>query len=203
MSTLDRAQQIHHKHPDYNSRTCLGIARMVEAPTLDFEEMTHGRWEKRAYLTRNGFDVVVRIIPDDYPDTSFLGTFTDDPDNAIPTGGGSRDWQFFRPEGMDDLYEWLRTKGGMTVEQATDKRSEAAQLALRQATDPYVYQVVVTVYRQGVELALDALSGVYFDQEHDPWGDHYGTELANDMIPTAIEEAKAVLARLCNEGTCS
>jgi hypothetical protein len=160
---------------------------------------------EEARLAVQGFEVVVRKEVDEDGDTSWLGHFTDtwEP-GAIDlthrhTSYRPHEYKYYvscnHPnveKEARDLNQKCGLGKGEAYETARRYRFEDLQRLEDYANGEWCfYGVVVTVYREGIELGSDALWGIESDSEE------YFDEAAGDLIPRAVQEAKATLKKLC------
>lgn len=141
---------------------------------------------------REGFTIRIVAKPDEYPDTSWLGEFSNHRDlGAVRHASASRDcYEWFNPERMEaQHYEELRQ---LKVGKA--RARELAHKYVRQdyetACDEVWCFIRVTASRDGVVLGEDTLGGVDSGYVAEAVLDH-------DMVDNAIEAAREKLAALC------
>lgn len=195
------AQKYHRKHPFLSASTSLMMVRFRHQPTFTFKTLRNG--DQVAKLEREGFDIEVRIVPDNDSDMSDLGTFTDAwEEGAVRNPNHRHDshvYAWFVPERatMEELYPWYREQGSSKAV-ARERVRQAAEEDAQYAADNRSYGVIVTASKAGVELGSESLWGVTFDDDFDWEGHHYTTDLAenNGMITLAIEEAREALPSL-------
>lgn len=173
-------------------------------------------------IERDGFDVTLRLDYDEGIDLSDLGygRFLDgvedwrtgyerrpEPD-AIPNPyrdsrnvSGGRHWYVPGEAGsLADRFDAYH-KAGASRSVALDKARASLDAELRTVTDDYgpsVYVLRVTVAREGIDLGYASKGGIEI-----AWSDTTGTdgreylaEVAEDIIPEAIEDAREALERL-------
>lgn len=162
------------------------------APDLDLD------WRgDSAETERDGYLVRVTVEPDDFMDLSWLGTFTDDPDGAVPNpdwNGDSRTYRYFVPTyTLEERRRDLSALGWAKGPAEQEARRQIEQDA-RRAVDLREYVIGVKVSREGVELGSAYIGGCDFDglEEAEQMIAEY------DLIGEAITEANETLGRLCN-----
>jgi hypothetical protein len=166
-------------------------ATTPDTPELDWDN-------DRAEIEQDGFLVRLRIELDDYTDLSWLGEFTDDPTDAVPNpeyGHGS--YRYFRPtrttEERREEYSRLGWAKGPADQQA---RLDVEQDA-RMAVDYCEHYISARAYRDEIELGSAGLGGVGFSDDYRERMT-YLNQIAFELIPEAIEEARTALGKLCN-----
>lgn len=203
--TIARARKLRADTPELSARLALDIARQVDDLPDWADDLTMAG--ERVRFTRDGFDVTVRLEYDSYPDRSYLGVFTDKPqDGAIPVARRDRyapsafkiDYEYFLPEITEaEHYESLRKlKYGKAQARATARRyvREAYEAVVNGAS----FVLSVTVSRAGVELGEAALGGIDFsDSLLDDTDRTYLVEVIEDILPDAIDEAHDKIQALC------
>jgi hypothetical protein len=211
------------------ARYALTLARMAEAPCpLDFTTDRRGR--ETATIERDGFRIVVTVEPDEYVSLDdlgyghFSGSRSDwrdtgwqsrpEPDAIRVHNGNERDGNTWYVPGQS-LAEAFETYHGRyygaSRAVALDMARERAKAELR-SVDPGQYGpdvrcVKVTVYRKGIELAEESVCGVEIGDDAGivpNMDERWLAEAANDLIPQALDNARAALADLCSpEGGCA
>lgn len=174
------------------ARVALATARVEQrgrgfwnAETGPTEQVVASEWH------HDGYDYRAVVVYDTAPDTSWLGTFTDDPTGAIPTGGGYREYAYFRPEnpGIDNLPHFQRA--GMPADEARARCAELDRSEMRLALSDEWYGVIVTCSVMGRELGEASLWGIHDDTV----GMVYCAETAREMADEATYEADATVAK--------
>jgi len=189
-----------------SSPLALAKARVTrrERQGLDWKHSSgYGRPLKSATLMRDGFEVSVRVDYDEIGDLSHLGEFTDNPKGAVKRKKiGWNEYKYFRPATSYEEHRRALSKLGYS-RQAADvlarkyMRQDAEYAEEFARGDRSLLVVEVQVSKMGVELGFESVGGVDVDDLDDPYLD----ELAEDLIPSALHEAKQKLQKLC-EGVC-
>lgn len=195
------------EHPLYEAKTVWSILTSIKK--------NEDKWGHVELFTNsvcnfkyNGFDIEARLEPDEWCETDWGGKFTDKWSPGVitnPNWGRSSEYQ--REHGGGICHYWLpanpwRESWKFYREQLklsrhdayTRARKEAYQDADRQE-DRSVWVLTVRAFKAGVALGSDSLSGIEFDATglYDP----YIYELFNDMVPSAIGAADAIIKKLC------
>lgn len=192
----------------------LRLARWIKAPRLDIDI------DRTTTTNRDGFELRIRAESDTFVDNADLGygTFEDgtedyrtgfyhpDTPGAIPSenrdsrsqGGGARFYVPGTPR-AERIAEYQRNGASRSVALDMACRDEADELD-RLTTDygPLVVVVTVTAHRAGVELGSASAGGIEL-----AWSDitrtdgtEYLADVAEDLIPEVIDEARETLAEL-------
>jgi hypothetical protein len=146
----------------------------------------------------DGFDISIRVEPDDSNDYSFLGEFSDN--EGIDSIKNPEAWNrygepnhnylaYFTPAISEAEHFAYLHKSGMDKQSAHLKAREIVIEMMNTARDYSASVLFVTASRDGIELGSDVLGGIDYDDPADAVWDH-------DMIDNAIGEAKAKLAEL-------
>jgi hypothetical protein len=169
--------------------------------------------DKPTSFERDGFTVTVKVEPDccDYGD--YLGEFTDTWSEGVlenpranwhteedwrgrqvrVSGWNSHEYEWFLPQITEEEHyrDLCRYKFGKA--EARRLARKYTEDALYRALEYEAWVVIVTVYREGIELGSDALGGIDVDSfDEIPWIVH-----DHGMIEEAIERAKDALEKLC------
>lgn len=206
-----------------DARYALTLARMAQSPpALTFSPDARGR--ERATIERDGFRIVVTVEPDEYVSLDdlgygrFLGSEGRDegyqrrpePDAIRVHNGNERDgntWYVpgFGGESFDAVIGGYR-KAGYSRAVALDMARERAKAELRMVDPgrygPDVRCVKVTVYRKGIELADESVCGVEIGDDDGivpGMDDRWLAEVADELIPQALDAARAALAELLED----
>lgn len=165
-------------------------------------EKTKGiEWEFDRSFTVDGFDVTVTIQPEEDPDISHRGEFSDDP-TGHSEGYALRNYQAGRGD-----YKWFRLTNPVPdvakalIQHHRYGRREAYDEAWRQAKEDLravldyeqVY-VVVTASRNGVTLGRESLGGIETDGDYD---EVKAIVVGDGMIENAVDDARETLRKLC------
>jgi hypothetical protein len=188
--TIERAHALATKYPGMSAAARLRVARGgASAPAWIDTLATDG------HVERDGFELVLSITPDDYPDVSFLGEFTDRQEpGAVPNPEGrydSRLYRWFVPAiTEDEHYRGLRDlKFGRA--QARDLARSYVRQDLELARDYAPVIATVTAHRAGVELGSASLGGIDDEDYARSW------DVLGDLASEALAEAQETLGRLC------
>lgn len=205
-TTVRTAHALRDTYPDMSPRNRLRYARSLatapEYPDLDALDGIPG---DSVTLDVGPYSVRVSIVPDDAPDMSWLGTFTDrwEPGAIrVPDDGRPRVWcyapaaftyaRWFVPSGMRGTYEELRayySRAGYSRGDADYRARKDIRGDMMVALGYYPYGIVVTVSLAGVELGHDSLWGCDGDEPAE-------TVREYDMIGQALDDARATLDTL-------
>lgn len=200
MNTYDRSTYRRARREGMGASSALGWARTVAA-VPDFVDPGGYTFE------REGFTLRVRVRPDDDPDTSWLGRFTDtwepgaivtDPYRREPSEAGDRayrgEWRYFVPAiPALEQREYLRRSHARHVADCLARAyvERDYRLALEQRE-----QVVsVSASREGVKLGGSALGGCDLGDEYAATR-AYLHEIVDELADEAILEALEALERL-------
>ncbi|KPK50620.1 MAG: hypothetical protein AMS22_11940 [Thiotrichales bacterium SG8_50] len=194
MSIADR--YIEYRQRGHSATSAYHFAATPPIDPLEWEEcngMLIAKWEE------NGFEVEAAVLPDDHPDTSWLGEFTGRwQPGAVRHSDGVRLFPWFMPATTyDDHFRALR--------QMNYRRHEADCLARQYVQRDYARAasmgddwgfigIEVTVSVIGVILGRNSLWGIESDA-----GEGYFTETARNIAVDAIEEAKERREEICGE----
>jgi hypothetical protein len=171
--------------PDVDGFTLRAVSTADECGTL--EDLGYGRFLDSEEHWRTGYHV--RPHPDAIPNPHR--------DSRNPSGGAL--W-YVPAVTIRESAAWFR-KSGEARGPAWEHARAMAEDELSRATDDYgpdVRVVTVTAYRAGVELASASVGGIEiaWDPIRRTSGDSYLDEVARDIAPEVIDEARATLARL-------
>lgn len=203
-----RYRELRTEHPSAPASALLSWARTPEPEPIDF-----GPSGDRAEFDRDGFHVVLKVEIDQVPDP--FAEFTDD-DPSHDLGGpetlyrnphawsdgerlGREHYAYVRP--MTGYEEHRRALAGMGYGRqdadVTARRyvRESVESATRDDNPPCV--VLVSVYRNGVELGGDALGGITLDPRRDPQRQLEEIIRDHGMIANALDDGRETLAGLC------
>jgi hypothetical protein len=178
--------------------SALRFARYMAAD--DVFDWTHDG--TRGTLTRDGFDLVATVEPDDYADGSYLGEFSDTrtPDSIkspryhAPSAFQTSEW--FTPaitahEHRDGLVEM-----GYSHAVAYETAMQYVRRDMETLLDLTEYVVTVTASRNGIKLGSASVGGVGFSDDYTE-ARRYADDTASELADEAIEQASAALASLC------
>jgi hypothetical protein len=192
--------------------SALSVARQRATPFLAGAEEIEGRLGDLVgfRFSYDGFELIARREWDPDADTSWLGEFrrvrrdgdawSDTPPapdamlvhNRWPQRmPGEYVWFIPAPDrGYRDLRQaWLDAKAGRR--EADERARLAIQQDMATLAEEEFYSLTVTAFRAGIELGRDSLSGIEYG---------YAMReviLDHGMHVTAVEDAKASLAKLC------
>ena len=194
------------------AKYALQLARWIVADRLDIDI------DRPLTIERDGFTVTLKATSDSYIDLEDLGygRFEDgteddegyehpDTPGAIPNpnrdsrniGGDSRYYVPSIPR-ADRITEYRRAGMSRSVALDAARADETAELDRLSSWGPMVVVLAATVYRAGIELGSASVGGIEL-----AWSDitrtdgsEYLAEVADDIIPEAIDEAKEALERL-------
>ena len=146
---------------------------VADAPNLEWDNSNHVPTYNAVI---DGFDIVVTLEPDSWPDLSWIGEFSNTPeDGAIDhEHGNSRTVDYFN---------------SANIEYAKENYD---RMMAYQNGHWHMMVIVASAYKSGVELGREALSSVESDSEQ-AYIDYTALELADE----AITEAKGVICALC------
>lgn len=139
----------------------------------------------------DGFDIRLKIEPDDYADISMFGKFTDiKQEGVIATNRGRGSYKYFVPEyPIKERRETYNSKyWGMSKHNAWLKANQDARKAMKEAAAPRLVFVQAIAIKNGVELGKSALGNV-------PDDDFQNAEIYQ-VIREAVGEAKHNLKNL-------
>ena len=136
---------------------------------------------ERATWEQDGFRLKARIVEDESPDFSWLGTFSNKPGpGAIEhEPENHRTYNWFNPAEQDDA-EYARA---------------AYERACKFGDDWFMLGVIVEAYKPNVGVVLGHAS--VWSVESDSGEEHFA-ELAQECAHEAIREAQETLDKLCN-----
>lgn len=174
----------------------LSALRTAPVDTLDFYDDT-------ARLTRDGFDIVVKVQPDQYTDVrdfEYLGTFSDVwvPGAIKRPNAGYREHEYIVPAQTVAQIRRDLSRFGYSRSTAENMAREyiakdVARLEGLANGDWSPVIVFVRAMRYGRELGVASMSGIESDA-----GD-YINEIAAELIGEAIEDAGTFAARLASD----
>lgn len=206
------AEYLAQRRAGLPAASALSVARQRATPSLAGAEEIEGRLGDLVGLrfSHDGFELVARRDWDPEADTSWLGEFRrvrgdghggdrhqPAPDAMLVQNRWPQrmpgEYVWFIPatgRGYRELRQaWLDAKAG---KQAADERARSAlQHDMDTLAEEEFYSLTVTAFRAGIELGRDSLSGI-----------EYGYDMPEVIIDhgmhvTAVEDARANLARLC------
>ena len=154
----------------------------------------------------DGFDIVVKLEPDDSPDTSHLGTWTSTPGadsvDRKRTGRWERgEYRYWTPpESRSSLLAYYRRT---LTRHAADCAARADIRRMYRAAEDFArdgcsYVACVTAHRAGVKLGTAYLGGLdyYTGWRRSDWEAYLTTDLQG-TIAEAVSEAENALSSLC------
>jgi hypothetical protein len=164
----------------------------------------------RGTLERDGFDILIKLVPDGGADHDYLGAWSNNPgpdavDRVKRGNAGRNEYRYWNPpDSLASLLAYYRKAGYAKHAAWTEARAQLAsmyQAAERMAKDGSSYGVVVEVEREGITLGEASVWGLDFDGS-ESWSEAraWVEETARGVIEEAIEEARAALGRLCQCG---
>lgn len=207
---IAEAHELRRRYPTLGAATRLQWARAnAERAKLwgDLEFDSHNT----ARIERDGFVIHVQYSYDEYPDVSWIGKFSDtwEPgaikhlpgwcgNNYDRPNPGTYGW-FIPANGAEEARRWYARAGYA--------RHDAWLTAQRQVRSDYermdqitFYDLKVTVFRAGVELAVDYLSGIDLgDDLSNVDTEEQAIIVAIDPIETALDAAKEHMQTLAIE----
>lgn len=189
------------------ARYALTLARWADKPQpFDWQPDRNGNL--RAETVRDGFRIVARTEPDyaepfDYTIRLLSHRYGERervPAGAVPLslreGPG-----YYLPEGnpIEDRIRYRHEHLGMSRAVAREDALAEVKREAESARDGQVVMLRVAAYRNGVELAADALGRIDLG-DYDPIvpdaDERYLSDAAEDMIGNVIDEARQTLAGL-------
>ncbi len=180
MNLNDRYRRIRRENRYMPADHAIAVARRQVAPQWaeDMDYNAYTGWVG----TVDNFHVEIRTEVDDIQDISWLGTFTDDPTDAIPNPEYQHGrFKFFRPDVFQvESLESLRRQWGRT--QAAEIRAIRLDQTVRTALDTQ-YTIIVDVYdpRENTYIGTTSLGGCFWETAEDIlWHVH-----DNDLIEQA------------------
>lgn len=197
----------HWRKKGHNAKNALSLAKRGDPPF----EMQWSDVNNPQTFERDGFTIGVKVEPDQSDYGDYLGEFTDEWSEGVVespranwhvvenwrgekerVAGNKREYKWFLPqiteeEHYRDLCEYKFGKA-----EARRLARKYTEDALNRALEYEAWVVIVTVYRDGIELASDALGGIDVDSfDEIAWiVDDHG------MIEEAIERARTSLEKL-------
>ncbi len=174
-------RNVRRDNPTYGAATALAVARRMDPPPWAADLAYNGTAFEG---TVNGTRVRIGAEADE-PDISWLGTFTDDPTDAIPnTQAGRASFEYFRPEPghLMSQGEIARTHGKA---RAADLYAAQCEAIITMALAEQSYVWVQVCDDDGIDLGESGIGGVYIDDTVDIlWSvDDHG------LISEAIDDA--------------
>lgn len=197
-----RARYLKYRANGVPARTAIAWARTVN-PSLDWRSSLGGR--DTATFKHQGFDVVAEVSPDEYTDLgmSGLGTFEREyePGDIVRYGPDdgyrrNRELRYFRP--VESVAAWRKEfqRSGMAKGPAEEAARALRFDAARRAVEYQAFNLLVTVSRHGVELGSASLGGIDLGGTSTE-NEDYLTSTVFDILPEAIDDARASLEKLC------
>lgn len=133
-----------------------------------------------AQIKHKGFDIICTVENDDHADLSWLGEFSDNPADkfAVPNSETRtrHAFKYFNAENVDQQEHAI----------------ENYRRALSYGESWCMYGAIVTIKKNGVELAQGSLWGIESDSEHE-----YFASTFNELIHETLPQAQATLKSLC------
>lgn len=215
--TYDAGTYARARADGMRAKDALRLARWIAEDRIEVPD-----YGSPVTLERDGWTITLRADYDDDADTLSdlgYGTFLDGiedwrtgyeqrPDPAAIRNpyrdsrnvSGGRSW-YVPGDIQSGWYDYCHKQGGMSKSVAWDAARERVLAELRDITTDYgpsVYVLTVTVSRAGIKLGSASVGGIEIG-----WSDitrtdgrEYLAEVAEDLIPEAIEDAESALARL-------
>lgn len=214
---MDAATYARARAAGYAAKDALRLARWIAEDRIETPD-----YGSPVTIERDGFEVELSL---DYDEGMTLadmgyGSFEDGPEDyrsgyqqrpspeAIPNPrrdsrnpSGARAWYIPGDMGGIEEHAAYHRKQGASKSVALDMARADMDAELRTVTwdyGPSVYVLTATASREGIELATASVGGIEIG-----WSDltrtdgrEYLAEIADDIIPEAIEEANVSLARL-------
>lgn len=154
--------------------------------------------------TREGFDIRVKMVDDNAPDTSAIGEYTDKIEDGVIIRDGERPGEFYE-DLTDDEREKIPCRGNKfrafkpyaggekvgTDDYRMNGKQDYERMEGLNRGDWYFVGVVAKVFKKGIELGNASLWGIESDA-----GDYFN-EVAKEVADEAMIEAKKNLAALC------
>lgn len=190
MTNLQRYKRYRTK--GYPAHVALSLAK------ADFA-ISDWDWQNDETATRevDGFTLTLSVLPDEYPDISWLGYFTNDwEEGAIVSDRfDSRLCKWFVPQvTVREHFEGL--KRYYSRSESWRLANEYARRDMETAREYYIYVIVIKAEREGIELGSSSIDGYDFDDERSA---HVQAEQAVEdygLVEEAISEAQETLAKL-------
>jgi hypothetical protein len=207
------ARNLRRRYPGMSAANRLRWARSSAETArlwgdLDFDTNLTARIE------RDGFSISVQYRYDQYPDISWLGTFTDNwgpsaikhlpgwhhgPDGDY-TEPDHRTFGWFIPGNSAEADRQWFTKAGYARHDAWLQGQRHARQDYERYNDITVYDLKVTVFRADIELAVDYLGGIDLgDDLPDVDSAEQAVIMAVDPIENALAEAKTAMKAIAAE----
>lgn len=208
------ASELRSKYPTAAASTRIRWAREAAERLAQWGEIEFDS-NGCARIERDGFSVSVQYTYDEYPDLSWIGEYTDDwqegaikhlpgwsqgYDGSEYTHPDPRTYGWFIPAASaEEARRWYTSAGY--------SRHDAWVAGQRQARQDYerrdhitLYDLKVTVFRAGAELATEYLGGIDLGDDLDNVDvDEQRVIMAIDAVECAIGEAKAAMKRIAIE----
>ncbi len=176
---------VRRDNPTYGAATALAVARRMDPPpwaaNLAYNARTE-TWEGEV----NGMQVTIRATVDQDADISFLGTFTDDPTDAIGNPEYERGrFRYFRPD-----YDNMPTLADLRRHHSrTQARVVFAEMCREMAVAALAPQFFIEIeIDNGHGIGRAVIGGVFIDNLNDAlWAvDDHGliTEAIDDITRT-------------------
>ena len=134
-------------------------------------------------FAHEGFEVKIRVVDDEDADTSWLGEFSDSPQEGAIDHHATDTWL---------ARGWRGPRYFNPVNPECGQEDYERLVAMYQGHWSMV-GLTVTVYREGVELGAASLWGIESDSGHD----YFCETIAEELVPEAIGQAKKTIERLC------
>lgn len=153
-------------------------------------------------VSRDGFEIRLKSEIDEWPDTSWIGTYQDEwTEGAFDRFRGKdgvwREYRYFVPAiSYQEHYKGLRDmKYGRTQADLLAREYTRRDFERMEALDEGAWCFLVlsaTAYRNGIELGSASVCGVESDSD-----EAHHRETFDDLIAEAVDDAKTALAELC------
>lgn len=178
-------------------------AKKVETvESLTFAE--HACADDRFEVEHEGFKIIVRFEYDNDADVSYLGEFSDTPEEGAINHHATDKWlgrsfrgqRYFNPPNYDDTIKYYLETEKVSPEEAKAQADRTAMVDYERLVDYYndgwsMVGMIVTVYLDGVRLGDSSIWGVETDA-----GADYFKELFSDQLHQAMIEARKHLDKL-------
>lgn len=165
--------------------------------TLEWDKDRRGPPEVR--MTLDGFDIVVRLEPDDVDTSDYLGSFTDKFElGAIARKNpGRNEYKYFVPgisreEHRKSLSMMGYSRGEANRLASKYVREDMARAERFASGDIGHWCILVRVYKESIGLAVDSLGGIDHDSDQE-----FIDSSAWDCIENALPEARKMIEKLC------
>lgn len=149
-------------------------------------------------IEREGLTVTVSMAPDQCPDVSWLGEFTDtwSRDALVNSHNDSNAYRYFVPGTTVGEHRRALSDLGYARGVAHALAVSYAREDMTTAREPEMFTVKVAVSKAGVTLATEYLGGVALSDDEDRAEQVAHLVRDHGMVDTALEEARDTLSTL-------